>query len=295
MRVFVTGASGHIGVAVVSELVGAGHEVVGLARSASSAEIVSGLGAAVLRGDVGDLDLLRSAAETTDAVVHLAYDNASVAAGDLTTAAGADLAVVRAFGEVLAGTGKTFIGIGIATTGNPAGDRMLEANPRTAVAREVAALDGSGIRSLLVAIPPVTHSDRDRHGFIPIVIRIAETKGISGYIGDGQNHWPAVHTLDLATLYRLALEKAPAGSQLFGAAEPGIAVRDIAETIGRHLRIPTESIPAEIATEHFAPFVFMGMDITMPNKQTRELLGWEPTHPGLIEDLDEGHYFTEKN
>jgi nucleoside-diphosphate-sugar epimerase len=291
VRVLVTGASGHIGVAVVSELVGAGHEVTGLVRSEPSARIVSELGAQVRLGDVNDLEGLSSAAQDTDAVIHLAYDHASVAEGDLTTAADADTAVVRAFGDALAGTGRTFIGIGIASTGDPERDRMLAANPRSAVAREVAGLGERGIRSLLMAIPPVTHSDRDRHGFIPTVIGIARKQGVSGYPGDGSNRWPAVHTLDLATLYRLALEQAPAGSQLIGASEPGVPVRQIAETIGAQLGIPAASIPAERVADHFAPFPFIGMNLTLANDETRALLGWEPKHPGLIEDLTAGHYF----
>ena len=293
MRVFVTGSGGHIGTAVVSELVRAGHSVVGLVRSDSSAQHVVGLGAAVVQGDVNDVERLRSLVEDVDAVVHLAYDHAAIAVGDLTTAADADVLVVRAFGDALADTGKTFIGIGFAPTGNPEIDRVLEANPRSAVAREVAALEGRGIRSLLMAIPPVTHSDRDRGGFIPTVIRIARDTKVSGYVDEGRNHWPAVHTLDLATLYRLALEKAPAGTQIIGAAEPGVVVRDIAESVGRHLGVPVESIPAADAERHFAPFGFMGMDIQMPNEATRRLLDWEPTHPTLLEDLEAGHYFTE--
>lgn len=291
MRVFVTGASGHIGAAVVAELVAAGHEVTGLARSQSSAAIVAALGATVVRGDTGDLDLLRAQAQAADAVIHLAYDHTSVALGDLANAATADLAIVRAFGDALQGTGKTFIGIGIAPTGNPGVDRMLAQNPRSAVAREVVALGERGIRYLLMAIPPVTHSDRDRHGFLPIVIGLAKQRGVSGYIGDGANTWPAVHTLDLATLYRLALENAPAGTQLIGAAEPGVAVRDIAEVIGERLGVPTESVSAEEAPAFFEPFVFMGMDIRLPNDQTRELVGWNPTHPALVDDLRGDHYF----
>ena len=148
------------------------------------------------------------------------------------------------------------------------------------------------MRTILVAIPPVTHSAQDKHGFIPTLIKFARDAGVSGYVGDGANRWPAGHTLDVAALYRLALEQAPAGAQLFAAAEEGIPVREIAEVIGRQLGIPAVSIPPEQAADHFKGFPFITMDITMPNAGTRELLGWEPTHPGLIADLEEGHYFT---
>jgi nucleoside-diphosphate-sugar epimerase len=291
MRVFVTGASGHIASAVVPELITAGHEVTGLARSETSAAAVKALGAEVRLGDTSDLDGLREAAASADAVIHLAFNHDVIAAGDMAGATAMDMATVQAFGDALAGTGKTFIGIGLenAADGGPA----ASANPRRAVAREIAGFAGHGIRSLLVAIPPVVHSTRDKSGFIPTLIRIARATGVSGYIGDGANRWPAVHTLDLGRLYRLALEKAPAGSQLIAASEEGIAVRDIAEVIGRHLGIRAVSVAADKATEHFGPF---GMVMTlgippMSNAPTRQLLGWEPGHPGLIADLDQGHYF----
>lgn len=168
----------------------------------------------------------------------------------------------------------------------------MNANPRSAVTRAITGFTERGVRTILVAVPPVTHSAQDRHGFIPMMIRFARGTGVSGYVGDGANHWPAVHTLDLARLYRLALEGAPAGAQLYGAAEPGIAVREIAETIGRHLGVPAVSIPAGQAGGHFTGFPFVTMDITMPSADTRRLLGWEPVHPGLIADLDDGHYFS---
>jgi nucleoside-diphosphate-sugar epimerase len=186
----------------------------------------------------------------------------------------------------LAGTGKAFIGIGLGNAVTP--------NPRSAVAREVAGFAGRGIRSVLVAIPPVVHSTRDRAGFVPTLIQIARATGVSGYVGDGASAWPAVHTLDLAGLYRLALEQAPAGTQLIAAAEEGIAVREIAGTIARHLGIPAVSIPAEQAAAHFGPFGAI-MTLGLPplsSDATRELLDWKPERPGLLADLDEGHYFT---
>jgi nucleoside-diphosphate-sugar epimerase len=292
MRVFVTGASGHIGSAVVPELIQAGHEVTGLARSDASAAAVKAMGAQVRRGDLADPDGLREATAGADAVVHLAFDHETMMAGDFDGAVATDLAVVQAFGEALAGTGKTLIGIGQTRTGDAQRDAAIDASPRSAVSRVIAGFTERGVRTILVAIPPVTHSTRDKAGFIPILIKIARDTGVSGYVGDGANRWPAGHTLDVATLYRLALEKAPAGSQLCAAAEQGITVREIAETIGRQLGVPAASIPAEQAAEHFAAFPFITLGITMPNVETRRLLGWEPVHPGLIADLEAGHYFT---
>jgi nucleoside-diphosphate-sugar epimerase len=292
MRVFVTGASGHIGSAVVPELVRAGHEVTGLARSDTSAAAVKALGAEVRRGDLGDLDGLREAAAAADAVVHLAFDHETMFAGAFAGAVATDLAVVQAFGDVLAGTGKTLIGIGIKPTGDVQRDAVINANPRSAVTRALDGLTDRGVRTILVAIPPVTHSAQDKHGFVPTLISIARRTGVSGYVGDGANRWPAAHTLDVASFYRLALEAAPAGAQLYAAAEEGIRVREIAEVIGRHLGLPAVSVPAGEAAGHFKGFPFITMDITMDNAATRQLLGWEPVHPGLIADLDEGHYFT---
>ena len=291
MRVFVTGASGHIGSAVVPELIQAGHEVTGLARSDASAAAVSAMGAEVRRGDLGDPDGLREAAAGADAVVHLAFDHDTMMAGNFAGAVATDLAVVQALGDGLAGPGKTFIGVGLRRSGDARRDAAIDASPRSAVSRAVAGYGERGVRTILVAIPSVTHSTRDRHGFIPMLIKIARDTGVSGYVDEGANRWPAGHTLDVASLYRLALDKAPAGSQLYAAAEEGITVREIAETIGRHLGIPAVSIPAEKAADHFKAFPFITLDITMPNADTRQLLGWEPTHPGLIADLEQGHYF----
>jgi nucleoside-diphosphate-sugar epimerase len=291
MRVFVTGASGHIGSAVVPELIKAGHEVTGLVRSAASAAAVRAMGAEVRRGDLSDTGGLREAAVGADAVVHLAFDHETMFAGNFAGAVATDLAVVRAFGDALAGTGKTFVGIGITPAGDTRRDATINANPRSAVSRAIAGLTERGVRTILVAIPPVTHSSRDKHGFIPMMIDIARNTGVSGYVGEGANHWPAAHTLDVASLYRLALEQAPAGAQLYAATEEGIGVRVIAEVIGRQLGIPAVSVPAGEAADHFKGFPFITMDITMPNADTRKLLGWEPAHPGLIADLEEGHYF----
>ncbi|QUQ62699.1 NAD-dependent epimerase/dehydratase family protein [Kutzneria sp. CA-103260] len=281
MRVLVTGASGHIGSAVLPELRQAGHEVVGLVRSDASAEVVAHLGAEVVRGDLADLDGLRRAAAAVDAVIHLAFDHSNVAPTAFVEATNADHAVVRAFGDALAGTGKTFIGVGVAPTGDPERDAVITANPRSAVASTVVGLNERDVRAILVAVPPVTHSSKDRHGFLPRMIGIARRTGVSGYVGEGANRWPAAHTLDVGRLFALALDKAPGGSQLVAAAEEGVPVREIAEAIGQHLGIPAASVPAE----HFQEFPFIGLDIAMPNAETRALLGWDPVHPGLIADL----------
>jgi nucleoside-diphosphate-sugar epimerase len=254
---------------------------------------VKALGADVRLGDLRDPDGLRAAAADADAVIHLAFDHATMAAGDMAGAAAADLTVVRAFADALAGTGKAFLGIGMRRAGTEAGDRAIAANPRSAVAREIAEFAERGIRSVLVAIPPVVHGPRDRIGFIPTLIGIARATGVSGYVGDGANRWPAAHALDIGRLYRLALEHAPAGAELIAAAEEGVAVREIAASIGRHLGVPTASIPADQAPAHFQNFApFLTLDIPLSSADTRELLGWHPVHPGLIADLDIGNYFS---
>ena len=295
MRVFITGASGHIGSAVTSELLRAGHEVVGLARSESSAAAIKALGAEVRRGGLEkpeDLDGLREAAADADAIIHLAFNHDAVAAGDMAGAATADLAVVHALGDALEGTGKALMGVGFASTGTEKVDKVLKANPRFVVAQTVAGLAERGVRPLLMGIPPVVHSTQDKRGFLPTLIGVARATGVSGYVDDGANRWPAAHTLDVARLFRLALEQAPVGEQLIAASEAGITVREIAETIARHLGVPAKSIPAEQAATYFKSFsLFMSLDLTLSSAHTQQLLGWQPEHPGLIADLEQGHYF----
>jgi nucleoside-diphosphate-sugar epimerase len=305
MRVFVTGASGWIGSAVVPELLESGHQVVGLARSDASAAALTVAGAEALRGSIDDLDQLQAAAAASDGVIHLAFKHELAFSGDFQGAADADRRAVESFGEALAGSEKPFViasgilGIApgrVATEHDGHGSRPDAAwgsGPLTRweTAELTLSLGARGVRSSIVRLAPTNHGDGD-NGFMATLVAIAREKGVSGYIGDGVNRWTAVHRLDSAHLFRLALEQAPAGSTLHGLAEEGVAIRDIAEVIGRHLDVPVVSISPEDAGEHFTWLAgFLGIDSPASSALTRELLGWQPTQPGLIADLDEGHYF----
>jgi nucleoside-diphosphate-sugar epimerase len=301
MRVFVTGASGHIGSPIVTELLRNGHQVTGLARSERSAAALAAAGAQVHRGDLDDLDGLRAAAAAADGVVHLAFKHEEMMAGDFLGAVAADLRAVEAIASALEGSGKPFVGTGGTLqlalggiTGRAATERdVLPAGPRVDAENLVIALADRGVRSSWVRLPPVVHSELPGSGgFALVLVAVARASGVSGYVGDGANRWPAVHTLDAAHLYRLALESAPAGSRLHAVAEEGIPVRDIAEVIGRHLNLPAKGIDPQDAAAHFGPIGgFAGLDNPTSSAFTRQLLGWEPAHAGLIADLDHGHYF----
>lgn len=275
MRVFVTGAAGHIGSLVVSELREAGHQVVGLARSDASAAALAALGAGVHRGALDDLESLRAGAAAADGVIHLAFNHDFTNFAD---ALAADLHAVETMGAALEGSGKPLV-----ITGHRDGEASENA---------VMALAERGVRTSVVWLAPSVHGPADRHGFVPSLISIAREKGVSAYVGDGANRWPAVHERDAAHLFRLALESAPAGSLWRGAGDEGVPFRQIAEVIGRHLNVPAVSIAQEEAAAHFGWLgAIVPLDITWSSAETRERLGWRPTHPGLIADLEAGFYF----
>lgn len=298
MRVFVTGGSGWIGSAVVPDLIEVGHEVLGLARSNASAQALEAAGAQVLRGDLDDLESLCWGARGSDGVIHLAYihdfsqfdENARI-----------DLQAIKAMSGELEGSGKPLViasGTGLLGPGRVVTEHDTAGPDHPLRARAIneeftVSLAGKGIRSSSVRLAPTVYGDGD-HGFMAMVVNVAREKGVSAYIGDGANRWPGVHRLDAAHLFRLALDNAPAGTVLHGIGDEGVALRSIAEVIGRHLGIPTASISAEQAMEHFGWLGgLLGADIPASSLLTRELMGWQPVQPGLLEDLENGHYFRE--
>jgi nucleoside-diphosphate-sugar epimerase len=306
MKIFVTGASGWIGSAVVPELLGAGHDVVGLARSEASAQVLEVAGAGVRRGDLDNPDDLAKAAADADGVIHLAFQHEVAFGGNFPAAAAADRRAVEAMGAALAGSDRPFVlasgmlGLTdgqVATEndglvpsaearGNPAGGRM-------ATALLVLSLRGVGVRSSVLRFPPTVHGDGD-NGFVSTFVAIARQRGVSAYVGDGANRWPGVHRSDAARLARLAVEAAPAGSVLHAVGDGGVPFREIAEAIGRHLGVPAAPLSAADALGHFGPLGhFVALDSPASATITRRLLEWNPTGPTLLEDLGEDHYYRE--
>jgi nucleoside-diphosphate-sugar epimerase len=310
MRVFVTGASGWVGRGLVPELITAGHEVVGLARSDAAAKALQQAGADVRLGSLDDVDKLREGATSADGVIHLAFKHEIAFSGDFAGATAADRRAIETFGEALAGSDKPFViasGIlavlglppGVVATerdGRAPGDEEGEvpisgANDRMSNAHYTVDLADEGVRSSVVRLPPSTHGNGD-NGFIPMAIGFAREKGVAAYVGDGGNRWPAVHRDDAAHLFRLAFESAPAGSVLHAVGDEGIPIRQMAEIFAAHLDVPAVSVtPGEAG--QYVGFLggFWGFDGPASAHITRQLLGWEPLRQGLIADLEEGHYF----
>ena len=299
MRVFVTGATGWIGSVVVRELLAAGHQVTGLARSDTSAARVTAAGAEVFLGSLEDTSGLRVAAAEADGIIHTGYVHDFSPAGDPAAAAALDGRVIAAFGDALAGTGKPLVvasGLPAAPAGGIATEEVRAPdNPAHPRVSEPAALAvaARGVRASVLRLPPSVHGEGD-YWFIPIFIGIARKTGVSGYIGDGANVWPAVHRVDAARLFRLALEQAPAGTLLNAVADEGVPFRQIAETIGRHLGVPAKPVRPEDARDQFGALAgFAATDLPASSALTRQRFGWHPAEPGLIADLDAdaGYYF----
>jgi nucleoside-diphosphate-sugar epimerase len=303
MKVFVTGASGHIGFAVVRELLGAGHKVSGLARSDASANKLAGAGAEVVRGDLDDFEGLRKAAKAADGVIHLGYKHELAFGGTpdgFQKAAEGDVRVVRELGETLAGSNKPFVNtsgtaqlamFGRVTGTGTEGD-VMSGGPRVDGENLVIALAQRGVRSSAIRLPPTVHSDLDHAGFIPMFVAAARKNGFAAYVGDGANVWPAVHTLDAARLYRLAVESAPAGTRLHGVAEEGVTFRAIAEAIAKGVGVPAKSLSPEDAAKHLGGMAhFAQINNPTSSARTRAGLKWEPSHAGLLADIGAGHYF----
>ncbi len=299
MKVFVTGATGYIGSAVVRELLTAGHQVLGLARSDAAAARLASAGAEVHRGALDDLNSLYDGARAADSVIHLAFSNISETT-DFAAACQADLRTVETIGAALEGSGKPFVvtsgTLGLAMLGlgrlGTEEDVPDPAVPRIASENATITLAERGVRSSVVRLAPSVHGKGDKAGFVSTLISIARAKGISAFVGDGSNRWPAVHRLDAARLFRLAAESAPAGSRLHGAGEEGVPFREIAEAIGRQLKLPVVNVAAEEAGNHFSFLsTFVSADNPTSSAWTRQRLGWLPQGPGLIADIEQGHYF----
>jgi nucleoside-diphosphate-sugar epimerase len=296
MRIFVTGATGFVGSAVVKELLGAGHQVLGLVRSDTGAAELTALGAEPHRGSLEDLQSLKSGAARTDAVIHTAFNH------DFTRfkqSCEEDRGIIEALAAPLVGTTRPLVvtsalGVlprGVLATEETAPASGSAAHPRAVTEQAVDAIAARGVRVAVVRLPPSTHGDGDPH-FAATLIRIAREKGVSAYIDDGANRWPAVHRLDAAVVYRLVAERAQAGKRYHAVAEEGIALRNIADVIGRRLGVPIVSKLRDEAAEHFGGFAhFAALDVPASSARTRAELDWSPRQPDLLTDLEQGTYF----
>jgi nucleoside-diphosphate-sugar epimerase len=300
MRVFVTGASGFVGSAVVRDLIEAGHQVLGLARSDAAAESLQAMGAKAHRGDLTDLASLEAGAQSAEGVIHCGFIHDFARFKEVCEI---DRRAVTALGEALRGTGRPLIvtsgtalvsaqvvagGLATETLVTPSGEKAL---PRVASEEAAAAVAAMGVRVSVMRLPPSVHGAGD-HGFVPLLIKLAREKGVAAYIGEGANRWPAVHRLDAARLYRLVLESGAQMPHYHATAEEGIAFRDIAQVIGKRLGLPVVSKSGDEASAHFGWFAhFAALDNPTSSALTRAKLGWQPQHPGLIADLDQPHYF----
>ncbi|GAB3219567.1 SDR family oxidoreductase [Spirosoma arcticum] len=294
MKVFLTGATGFIGTALVPELLSAGHQVLGLARSDASANALLAAGAEVHRGDLEDFDSLRSGAEKSDGVIHTGFIHDFSRFAEVSEI---DRRAIEAIGDALVGSDRPFIvtsGTALVSPGQLATEEMMPvAGPHPRLSEVAAdAVAARGVRVAVVRLAPSVHGVGDKTGFVPILINIAREKGVSAYIGDGLNRWNAVHRLDAVRLYRLALEQAIQGVRFHGVAEEAVSFKTIADVIGKHLNIPVVSVLPEEAAAQFGWFTsFAGIDCPASSRKTRESLNWQPARPTLLADMEEGIYF----
>ena len=292
MRVFITGASGFVGSAIIKDLIGAGHKVLGLARSDKAAASVAALGAEIHRGDMEDVESLRRGADAADGVIHTAFNHDF---SKFKENCESDRQAIEALGTALEGSDRPLLvtsGVALLASGRAAteDDRHDQSFPRASEAA-AHALAGLGVRASTVRLPPSTHGHGD-HGFVPTLIKIARDKGVSAYIGDGSNRWAATHRFDAARVFRLALERSATGGPFHAVAEEGIPFREIAAVIGCRLNVPVVSKTKDEAAAHFGWFAtFAGMELAASSARTRALLGWEPNQPGLLADIDHPSYF----